>query len=120
MEIISVSNERVKGWARLQKKKGRDQRGEFLIEGEHLIEEAMRGGHVKELLILKGRQNPFAMEAIVCSEEVMRKRIGRLADCGLRAEAVCAAAKTAGSAAGWGTGSGQCRNHSAHGLRVWL
>ena len=73
MEIISASNERVKGWARLQKKKGRDQRGEFLIEGEHLIEEAMRGGHVKELLILKGRQNPFAMEAIVCSEEVMRK-----------------------------------------------
>lgn len=72
-EILSAGNERVKNWAKLQHKKYRDQSGQFLVEGEHLIEEAIRAKAVEQLLILKGRDNPFDQEAIVCSAEVMKK-----------------------------------------------
>lgn len=75
MEINSPTNERIKNWAKLQQKKYRDQSGQFLIEGEHLIGEALQAGVVEHLLMEAGRINPFASqcEAIVCSEIVMRK-----------------------------------------------
>ncbi|KAB8138180.1 RNA methyltransferase [Gracilibacillus oryzae] len=38
--ITSVKNEKVKEWRKLKQKKERDQKGQFLIEGFHLIEEA--------------------------------------------------------------------------------
>ncbi|SES08238.1 RNA methyltransferase, TrmH family [Gracilibacillus ureilyticus] len=38
--ITSVKNEKVKEWRKLKQKKERDIKGEFLIEGYHLIEEA--------------------------------------------------------------------------------
>ena len=40
-EIHSVHNNRVKQWAQLLEKKGRDQQGKFLLEGIHLIMEAI-------------------------------------------------------------------------------
>lgn len=75
MEINSPMNEKVKNWAKLQQKKYRDQTGQFLIEGEHLIGEALKAGVVELLLVEAGRTNPFHQEkeAIVCSESVMRK-----------------------------------------------
>ena len=75
MEINSPMNEKVKNWAKLQRKKYRDQTGQFLIEGEHLIGEALKAGVVELLLVEAGRTNPFHQEkeAIVCSESVMRK-----------------------------------------------
>ena len=42
--IESVNNERVKNWTKLQYKKYRDETGLFLIEGEHLVEEAYKAG----------------------------------------------------------------------------
>lgn len=39
--IESSQNKSVKEWKKLKTKKGRDQQGAFLIEGDHLIEEAM-------------------------------------------------------------------------------
>jgi TrmH family RNA methyltransferase len=41
LHIASQSNDRVKGWAGLLEKKQRDQRGEYLIEGIHLVMEAI-------------------------------------------------------------------------------
>ena len=38
--ISSLSNETIKDLVRLHKKKGRDETGAFLIEGEHLLQEA--------------------------------------------------------------------------------
>ena len=75
MEINSPMNEKVKNWAKLQQKKYRDQTGQFLIEGEHMIGEALKAGVVELLLVEAGRTNPFHQEkeAIVCSESVMRK-----------------------------------------------
>ncbi|OXM85481.1 TrmH family RNA methyltransferase [Paenibacillus rigui] len=39
--ITSVHNARVKAWTQLLEKKGRDKQGQFVIEGVHLVQEAM-------------------------------------------------------------------------------
>ncbi|MGX4587402.1 TrmH family RNA methyltransferase [Paenibacillus chitinolyticus] len=43
-DITSVQNNRVKEWAGLLDRKGRQKAGAFLIEGIHLVEEAVRAG----------------------------------------------------------------------------
>jgi len=43
-EITSPANPRVKGWASLARKKGRDTYGQFLVEGPHLVTEALCSG----------------------------------------------------------------------------
>ena len=40
--ITSLQNAKVKKWASLHQKKERDKTGTFLIEGEHLLQEAVR------------------------------------------------------------------------------
>ncbi|MDQ0208069.1 TrmH family RNA methyltransferase [Alkalicoccobacillus murimartini] len=42
--IDSSKNELIKQWKKLHKKRGREKSGQFLIEGHHLIEEALRAG----------------------------------------------------------------------------
>ncbi|MBW7650706.1 RNA methyltransferase [Anoxybacillus sp. ST4] len=50
--IESPKNERVKQWKKLLTKKGRDKTGLFLIEGFHLVEEAIKSGvHIEELIV---------------------------------------------------------------------
>lgn len=41
MEITSVQNARVKEWASLQDKKHRDRSGKYIVEGIHLVQEAL-------------------------------------------------------------------------------
>ncbi len=50
MKIESLSNGRVKEWLKLKNKKVRDEKGLFLIEGEHLIEEAQKQKLIKEII----------------------------------------------------------------------
>ena len=42
MKIESLSNAKVKDWNKLKEKKYRDEAGLFLIEGDHLIKEALK------------------------------------------------------------------------------
>ncbi|KHF27529.1 23S rRNA (uridine(2479)-2'-O)-methyltransferase [Anoxybacillus sp. BCO1] len=50
--IESPKNERVKQWKKLLTKKGRDKTNLFLIEGFHLVEEAIKSGvHIEELIV---------------------------------------------------------------------
>lgn len=52
MEYIkSTKNEKVKLWKKLLSKKFRDQTGTYLIEGEHLILEALKTNEVVEIMI---------------------------------------------------------------------
>lgn len=44
IEIVSVQNPRVKLWSQLLQKKGRIMQGQFLIEGVHLVQEALQSG----------------------------------------------------------------------------
>lgn len=59
-EIQSAKNPRVKEWKKLLTKKGRDQTGQYMVEGIHLIEEAIKADEVVEIMV----QNDFsAMDA---------------------------------------------------------
>lgn len=44
MDILSTQNPRAKEWAQLLEKKHRDKQGKYLIEGIHLVQEALRSG----------------------------------------------------------------------------
>lgn len=50
MKIESLQNSHVKEWAKLKNKKNRDEEGLFLVEGEHLIEEASKQNLMKEII----------------------------------------------------------------------
>lgn len=71
MEITSINNEKVKYWAKLQEKKFRDQEGLFVVEGDHLVNEALKQGLVKEIITLDDFSNEIATYKV--SEQVMKK-----------------------------------------------
>ena len=66
--IESVNNERIKEYAKLNTKKYRDETGMFIVEGEHLVEEAIKYMEVVEIFSLDGRDNTTHV-----SESVMAK-----------------------------------------------
>lgn len=53
--IESVNNEKIKRYTKLQLKKYRDQEGMFIVEGEHLVEEAAKNGLLVEAFSLDGK-----------------------------------------------------------------
>ncbi|TXK75144.1 RNA methyltransferase [Paenibacillus sp. N3.4] len=66
-KIMSVQNERVKEWVQLLERRGRDKQGKYLIEGYHLVEEALRAGAQVETIIYsldKGVPDGLAEQAI--------------------------------------------------------
>lgn len=50
--ITSIQNEQVKNWRKLQTKKYRTRTGQFIIEGHHLIEEAIHSNFTMETIIV--------------------------------------------------------------------
>lgn len=66
--IESVNNERIKEYAKLNMKKYRDETGMFIIEGEHLVEEAHKYYEIIEIFSLDGREGTTKV-----SENVMSK-----------------------------------------------
>lgn len=74
MEITSVTNQKVKDWVKLQQKKYRNQEGLFLIEGEHLLEEAMKQNIVEIVILRKDSNIQVNFSNIYyVSDEVMKK-----------------------------------------------
>ncbi len=71
--INSVSNTKVKAWARLKQRKGRSDSGLFIIQQPHLITEAIKAEAVDTLLIRQGCDNPFKLTPQFVSDSVMRK-----------------------------------------------
>ncbi|WP_079708312.1 TrmH family RNA methyltransferase [Paraliobacillus ryukyuensis] len=51
--ITSVKNETIKQWKKLKQKKYRDQAQQFLVEGAHLVEEAINSQHTVEKIIIQ-------------------------------------------------------------------
>lgn len=49
-EIASLQNARIKQWTALHEKKARDESGLFLVEGDHLIPEALSANAVKTII----------------------------------------------------------------------
>ncbi|WP_071460329.1 TrmH family RNA methyltransferase [Bacillus massilinigeriensis] len=57
--ITSVKNPKVKQWKKLLSRKGRETSGAFLIEGFHLVEEAVKGNAaVQEIMISETTEMP--------------------------------------------------------------
>ena len=50
MKISSINNEKVVYWAKLKLKKYRDIEHLFIVESEHLVQEALKKGIVKEII----------------------------------------------------------------------
>lgn len=59
MEINSLTNNKVKQWSKYKEKKYREQDKRFLIEGEHLIEEAHRANLIECILIEREHTSPL-------------------------------------------------------------
>ncbi len=73
MLITSADNPKVKLWEKLKQKKYRDEARLFLVEEKHLIEEALKANKVETLIIRDSLTNPFEMDAIKVSDNVMKK-----------------------------------------------
>ncbi len=73
MVVTSLENEKVKKFKKLQKKKYRDQYGEFIIEGEHLIYEAFKKGLLIELILEEGVSLSLPVPYTYYTKEVMSK-----------------------------------------------
>lgn len=79
MKIESIQNARIKKWASLKNKKYRDQTGKFLVEGEHLIQEALSAGIVET--IIYDEDMPFSFhETIQVTRDIMNKLSSNVSD----------------------------------------
>lgn len=65
--IESINNERIKKIAKLKEKKFRDETNLFIVEGKHLVEEAIKAGVLVEAFSLDGSIGTWV------SENVMKK-----------------------------------------------
>ncbi len=71
MKITSTSNEKVLAWAKLKMKKYRDIENTFLVEGDNLVQEALKKGIVKE--IIATYETNFNVPSYVVNEKIMTK-----------------------------------------------
>lgn len=69
--ITSASNNTIKALIKLKQKKYRDETGYYLVEGEHLVEEAIKAKQVECLISTKDITSDLPI--IVVSNEVMSK-----------------------------------------------
>lgn len=70
--IESVNNERIKRIAKLNDKKFQDIENKFIVEGKHLVEEALKLGYLEEIFLIKEEDIDFDNKTFV-NENVMRK-----------------------------------------------
>ena len=71
MKLSSINNEKVVNWAKLKMKKYRDIEHLFLVEGTHLVEEALNKGIVKEIITLEDRQ--YDVPTYTVNENIMSR-----------------------------------------------
>jgi len=70
MELTSTNNEKVKFWQKLSQKKFRDQENMFLVEDEHLVNEALKKGVVKEIVTINKDDN-YDVPTYYVTEKIM-------------------------------------------------
>lgn len=71
MKIESLQNKKVKEWASLKEKKNRDQTNTFLIEGDHLLKEAMKNDLVVEVITTE--ESDYNVPTFYVTKEIMKK-----------------------------------------------
>ena len=79
METIqSTSNKTIKALAKLHQKKYRDQENRYLIEGEHLVNEAKNAGVLEHIYSLS--PYPIGIPNTLCSQPVLNKLSSQQSD----------------------------------------
>lgn len=73
MLITSINNQTIKELDKLKHKKYRDLEQKFLIEGEHLVEEAEKSGVLEKIILLENSEYHSNLEKIYVSKNVMKK-----------------------------------------------
>lgn len=74
MIITSLNNEHIKELNKLKEKKYRDQECLFLLEGEHLVIEALKHNTIEELIVLEDTSfESDNIKTTIVSKEVMKK-----------------------------------------------
>ena len=74
MEVItSLDNKRIKNLSRLLVKKYRDEDGKFLVEGEHLVEEAYKAGVLLEVVQTDDYNGTFGVATTYVTYDVIKK-----------------------------------------------
>ena len=72
MVISSNDNKKIKDIKRLNTKKGRDESGLFLVEGEHLVKEAYKAGLLKTLILLEDTNFSLDVDTIYVTSNVLK------------------------------------------------
>ena len=74
MEIItSTQNERIKELNKLNEKKYRDESNLFLVEGDHLVNEAYKTNQLIEILVTPEYKDNIDIKTTYISDDVMKK-----------------------------------------------
>ena len=74
MEVItSSSNSKVKYWSSLSQKKYRDAEGVYLVEGEHLVLEAIRKNLVVEIIACEDYQVNYLGDIYYVTYDILKK-----------------------------------------------
>ncbi len=73
MKIESTQNQTIKTLAKLSSKKQRDETGQFLVEGLHLLQEAKAAGCLEHVYQLEGLPKLEGIETSECSQAVLNK-----------------------------------------------
>ena len=71
--IESVNNKKIKEYTKLHQKKERDKTGLFLVEGQHMIEEAFKAKVLKDLFILENIACPVDFPYETITQPVLNK-----------------------------------------------
>ena len=72
MLYTSINNDYIKSIKKLDQKKHRDLTNTFIVEGKHLIEEAIKNNSLKTLVLLENEKYPFNGETKYVSNQVMK------------------------------------------------
>ena len=72
MIYTSIENEHIKEIKKLNNKKYRDLNGKFIIEGKHLVEEAIKNNLVEEILLLEGHNEKYDVKTNYVNGKVMK------------------------------------------------
>ena len=74
MEVVtSLDNKRIKNLSKLLIKKYRDEEGKFLVEGEHLVEEAYKAGVLLEVVKCEDYIREYDVPTTLVTYEVIKK-----------------------------------------------
>lgn len=72
MIITSLENKEVKYLTKLNTKKFREAEKKFLVDGEHLVEEAYKTGILEKIIVVDDNYN-FNCDKLIVTKEIMKK-----------------------------------------------